>query len=62
MRAVAAFVRGLINSDAVGFSVNLGSLTHASSKGKRCWIARSRVSLLDLSLAALTMPSLPLMK
>ena len=61
--AVAASLHGLmINSGAAGLRVDHGSLTQASSRGWRCWIAHSKDSLFDLRLAALMMPSISLMR
>lgn len=61
--ATAGSVRGIglwLSSSAVGLSVELGC-EHVNWKGYRCWIARSRVSLLVFTLAPLTTPSHPLM-
>lgn len=48
---------------AAGLRVDHGGIwAQVNCRGYRCWIARSRLSLLVLSLATLTMPSLPLIR
>ena len=58
---MAASLRGLgANSGAAGLSVVYFSESQVSSMGYRCWTGHSMVPLSVLSVAPLTIPSLPL--